>query len=336
MYFLNTFLSVLSIVILLLPGFALKKTKALSETAARDFSALLLYVGIPALSVYCVMGVDINQIPPLNILLCTVTAVAIHFVPYLVLKPILFRSADKNAAVAAQFGAMFSNCGFMGIPIATIAIAFCDKLLLISESATKEALFYVTIYNIVFNVISWTFGLGMYNSGEKKSYIMKKALLSPCIIATALSLPFLFAGFSLLNPIYVAGVEISQIASIILYLYNICVPVSMIILGVRLADVKPKDLFTNKYVYLCGVVKLIVTPAAAIGIMVFIRLFTELSPAFLIALTVMAAMPPATNGLAFAETYNGDTKTAGASILLCTIASIITVPLFLIIVTALL
>ncbi len=331
MYFLYMFLSVLSIVVLLLPGYFLKRSGVLSGGAAKDFSALLLYVGIPALSVYCVMGVDIKQIPPLNILLCVALAVAIHFIPYLFLLPVLRNCPDRKAAVATKFGAMFSNCGFMGIPVATLAVTFSPA----GEPAVKEALFYVTIFNIIFNIISWTFGLGMYSSGESRGYILKKALLSPCIIATVLSLPFLFTGVSLLNPIVIGDVTVSQIASVILYLYNICVPVSMIILGIRLADVSPRDLFSNRYVYLCGLAKLVVTPAAAIGLMALTALFAELSPAFVIALTVMAAAPPATNGLAFAETYGGDTKTAGAGILLCTIASIATVPLFLMAATAL-
>ncbi|MBP5357058.1 MAG: AEC family transporter [Clostridia bacterium] len=334
MYFLYMFLSVLSIVILLLPGFFLKKTKTLSENAAKDLSAVLLFVGTPALAVYCMMGVDIQSVAPLNILICVLLAIAIHFIPYAFMKLFLLKADDKSAAVAATFGSMFSNCGFMGIPMATLAIAYCEKLALITEAATKEALFYVTIFNIVFNIITWTFGLGMYSRGEKLGYIMKKAFLSPVIIATLLSIPFFIAGFSLLNPIVIGQVEISQIGSIIMYLYNICVPISMIVLGIRLSDVTIGELVCNKYVYICGAAKLVITPLITIGIMWIIMQFMELSPALMIALTVMSAAPPAANGLAFAETYNGDTKTAGASVLLCTIISILTLPLFLLLVSA--
>ena len=166
-------------------------------------------------------------------------------------------------------------------------------------------------------------------SAEKKSVMIRKAILNPCTLAFIVALPFTLTGLSLLQPINVSGMEIGQIADLITYLYNICVPVSMCILGIRLADMKIKRMFVSGYMYASLGVKMVIVPAIiCVGCLVLHRLF-GMSGELALGMVVMAVTPTATTALAFAERFNGDTAVAGECIMSSTVVALVIVPAFL-------
>lgn len=103
----------------------------------------------------------------------------------------------------------------------------------------------------------------------------------------------------------------------------------MIILGVRLADMKPIRLINDGKVYLATFVKLIISPLLSLGVMVLISLLVPIDGYVLVAMYVIAAMPAASSALNFAEMYNGDRETAAASTLMSTILCIVTIPVLM-------
>ena len=334
MYFLSTFLSIAVLLALLVPGFILRKTHIVSDAAAKDLSGILIYIGLPAMIFYCMMSVDITLVTPVKVIVCFLLSIAVHVFGLIVVKIAFRRSEDAGRKAAASFSAVFSNCGFIGIPLTTIAVQYCDAFA-DTDSALSEAMLYVTIFNVVFNLLNWTLGRALFGSGEKKSVMLKKALLNPCTIATIVALPFTLTGFSLLDPIVVGDFEITQLASFITYLYNICVPVSMCVLGIRLADIKVVEMVRSKYIYAASAIKLVLIPAVFVGICLLLDLWLDIGAPLVITMTVMAATPSATTALAFAERFDGDTVLAGECIMSSTLLSIITVPLFLMLVVAL-
>lgn len=69
-----------------------------------------------------------------------------------------------------------------------------------------------------------------------------KILLNPPTVATVIALPFFFCNVQM--P--------SQILTVFSYLGDMTLPLSMIILGVRLADVHLRSLFCDLKVYLAS------------------------------------------------------------------------------------
>ncbi len=334
MYFLSTFLSTLMLVALLVPGFILRKVGLVSDTAAKDLSSVLIYIGTPAMIFYCMMTVEIELVKPLAFLMCVLLSVLIHLIAYVSVRIAFRRSTDAGKKAAASFAAVFSNCGFLGIPITRIAIEYCDAFEGATAAAVSEAMLYVTVFNVVFNLLNWTLGTMLYGAAPTKKLMAKKALLNPCTIATLAALPFTLTGVSLLDPIVIGDFEITQIGSLITYLYNICVPVSMCIFGIRVADSSFKHMIKCKYVYVSSAVKLVAVPLVTVGICLLLSLLPDVGLPFVLAMTVMAAMPAATTALAFAERFDGDSLLASECVMATTLLSVVTVPLFLTLATA--
>lgn len=329
MYFLSTFFSVAVLLLLLVPGYILRKTRLVSDTAAKDLSSVLIYIGMPALIFYCMMGVDISDVLWQEVIISILLAVIVHLIGYIAIKLILIRSPKSGAKAAASFSAIFSNCGFLGIPLSEIAVKYCEAFADTADESMSRVRIYVTLFNVVFNLLNWTLGVTLYGGAEKKSVMLRKALLNPCTIALVAALPFTLLGMRLLEPITIGDMEIDQISKLITYLYNICVPVSMCILGVRLADMNIGRIFRSKYMYASFGVKMIIVPAITFALCLALYSFGGIGGELVIAMVVMAATPTATTALAFAERFDGDSAVAGECIVFSTVASLVIVPLFL-------
>ena len=106
-------------------------------------------------------------------------------------------------------------------------------------------------------------------------------------------------------------------------------PLSMIILGVRLADMRLIRLINDWKVYLVAIVKLVAAPLLSLGILVLVSLVVPLDRFVILALFIIAAMPSASSALNFAEMYQGDVETAAAATLMNTILCILTIPILM-------
>ena len=111
------------------------------------------------------------------------------------------------------------------------------------------------------------------------------------------------------------------------YLGDMTLPLSMVILGIRLADIKFTRLFTGAPVYGVALVKLVVSPLAALGVMLLVRLLIPIETTVIVALFIIFAMPSASSALNFAEMYGGDCDTAAKATLTNTLFCVLTIPI---------
>lgn len=307
MDFLSCFINVLTIVVLAIPGFFLRKVKLFPEGAATVLAVLLLYIAQPFLMMASLFNKPFEPSMLLNffwiILFAILLQVIVFFVARLIFSPSK-EEAAKRACVATSY---LGNVGFMGIPV--MQMLFPDR---------SDLVLYTVIYNIVFNAMSWT--LGVYAvTGERKRINALKILLNPPTIAVIIALPFFFCNVNIPQ----------QVMTPISYLGNMTLPLSMLILGVRLADMKPIRLVNDGKVYMASFVKLILSPLLTLGIMLLFRLFLPIDRYVIIALYVIAAMPAASVALNFAEMFGGDRETAAASTLMSTVLCILTIPVLM-------
>ncbi len=307
MNFVPTFLNVLLIVVLAIPGFFLRKVKLFSDYAANVLAVLLLYISQPFLMISSLLNKPFKSSFLINFAWIIGFAVFLQLLIYYIARFAFCKGenvATRRACIATSY---LGNVGFMGIPVMQMLFPGKDELVL-----------YTVIYNIAFNAMTWT--LGVYAiTGERKSINPLKIVLNPPTIAVILALPF-----------YICNVKVSDtIMQPITYLGDMTLPLSMIILGVRLADIKPIQLINNWRVYLATFIKLVVSPLVSLGIMVAVQQFVYIDGYVLAALYVISAMPAASSALNFAEMYNGDRETAAASTLMSTILSVLTIPILM-------
>jgi predicted permease len=105
-------------------------------------------------------------------------------------------------------------------------------------------------------------------------------------------------------------------------------PLSMTLLGIKLAEMKMKELFLDYRVYLSSALKLIVYPAFGFCIMLLMSTFMDIEPIRL-NLVALSAMPIANNTMMFVSMANKDTSLAAKEVMISTILSCVTIPLFI-------
>jgi predicted permease len=149
-----------------------------------------------------------------------------------------------------RFCMVFSNNGFLGIPLAKAVFA------------NSPVVTYLIILNIITNVLMFTLGVYLI-SGDKSTISVKKALLNPVLIAFVLGV--------ILNLVNVKD-YVPEIATFSTHFSNIVTPLSMTILGMKMAGVKFLSLFTKASMYFVSAIKLLAVPALAVGIMFLLKL----------------------------------------------------------------
>ena len=311
----------------MLPGFALKKLKLFGEGATVTLSNLLLYVCQPALAInsFCVFSEEdyavVQAIKKTVFLKNFAITAAISFaamgIMFALCKLVFLRYKRKDAANVYTYIAVFSNCGFLGIPFVE---AFTD--------GNPVAVMYMMVFNVVFSIMCWTFGVALI-TGSVKNIRLKKVLLNPTVISNVVALALFFV--PQINIFMLDGAE--QLRMLPQYLSYMTAPLSMIIVGVRVAEMDFKSIFGDKGSYFAGFLRLAVAPFLTLALALPFRgvlgagaasgfeEFVYISP------VIAMAMSPAASVLAMAESFGGDTRTAASGFVSGTVLSLVTIPL---------
>ncbi|MFA7562149.1 MAG: AEC family transporter [Methanoculleus sp.] len=287
------------LVLLIAAGYAAVATKIVDPQATRGLSGLLVNITIPALIVAS-MQVPFTPerlIGAETLLLATGVFFALSFaLAWAVSKAMRVPPAEEGVL---QFAIVFGNVGFMGFPVA---------LTLFGE----EALFYVAIFNLVFNILVFSVGIAMLTEGRGKGFD-PRLLINPGIAASII-------GFAL----FLGSVEIpSPFIDSIDLLGGVTTPLAMIIVGAMLATFPAREMVGNWRIWVASAILLLAVPAA------YCYLLAPIFPDPFIngIMITMAAMPAAANTVIFAEQYGADSKLASQIVFVSTIGSLITIPL---------
>ena len=146
---------------------------------------------------------------------------------------------------------------------------------------------------------------------------MENVLLNPNIIAVELGL---IRGLLALELPYSINYAIEKMG-------NSVAPLSMIIVGAILADVNLRNIF-DKSVFLVTLIRLIVLPLVATGIISLLRLDAMISGVAL----VLTGMPVGTTTALLAAKYNADVEFASKLVFITTLLSLITVPVLILLI----
>ena len=104
---------------------------------------------------------------------------------------------------------------------------------------------------------------------------------------------------------------------------NAVTPMSMMVIGIRLANVKFKSLFVDKYGYINSLFKLIVASLVTILVVTFLPIPSVMK----YALFFLFSMPSAASTVLYAVKYGSDADGASIMVLLSSVLSMLTIPL---------
>lgn len=323
--------AIITLVLLLfaVPGFVLKKLNMIGDDGKKTLSNILLYVCQPALilAAFTVFSDEdyamILATPRTTLLANFGIAAAVSLLALLCVfglcKLIFFRHKNRAAADVYTYIAMFSNCGFLGVPFIKMF-----------TGGNALAVMYLMVFNLVFAVLIWTLGVYLITH-DRKEISVKKVLINPTIIASAVA-PLMFF-VPQINIFMMDGVrELSTIPSA---LSTMTAPLAMILVGIALAELPLKSIFTNPSVYIAGALRLIVAPILTFALAVVFYKMTSgyvgglsiKTDYIFLAPVIAMAMSPASLIVAMTEHYGGEKELAAAAYVNNTLLSIITVPL---------
>ena len=314
--------------LMMLPGVIMKKCRLSTDGLGKGLSNLVLYVAQPALIFLAYLRpYDSNILKTaIEVLMFSVVAHAL----FALVAMLCFKKAPDAARRMLRFATIFSNAAFMGIP-------------LIEAVMGSEATLYASIYNITFNLFLWSLGVhictvptdenedGVIDESEiarvhkKSEASLKKAILHPVTLAAFLGLIFFFLPIDT----YVPTIIIDALSM----LKGLVAPLSMVVLGLRLADLKLKGLFTDKNMYLFLALRHIALPALVFAIMrLLILAGFAISDTALTVMMIMTSTPAASSATMFAEKYDCDAAYVSRLVAISTILSIATMPLMILLV----
>lgn len=251
--------------LLILCGVLCSKTKIISKESNKDLSKFLTQIINP---VVIFMSYQTDYKPELvKNLLLTFLLSAVTFVLLIGCCYIFIRKKEGRETEIERFSSVYSNCGFMGIP-------------LVNALFGSEGVFYLAAYITMFNLIAWTQGMIML-TGEKDMKQAVKVLYSPTVISIILGIVCFFL-----------QIRIPEIpAKAMDMLKEMNTPSAMIVAGVTMADTDIPELLRKKRVYYVCFLKLLLFPALlAIVLSVIPYTFDE---KVLLTVIVAAAAPPA-------------------------------------------
>mgnify|MGYP000951932560 FL=1 len=282
--------------IIILIGAASYKLKLIDKEGNRRLSDLVLLLVNPiVIFVSYQREYDASLLKGLmiSLLLATVT----HFAGIGI--SMLFLPGKKKDYALERFAMIYSNCGFIGIP-------------LVNGIFGSEGVFYLTAYMTMFNLFVWTHGV-ILMTGKKDLKAIARELLSPSIIATVSGFLFFLLRISiptvLLEPLnYLAGMN---------------TPLAMLVAGATIAQTDIVKLLKKVRVYYVSFLKLLFMPI----VMLLIFSLFEIPKIVLLTSILAAACPTAVTITLFSIRYEKNSYYSSELFAVTTLLSIVTIPL---------
>lgn len=158
-------------------GYFLYKKKLVSVQGSADIGRILLYIIMPAailksylaeFSMERLEGLAVSFLAALLSLLLAIAAARIAF---------------RREQGIERFGAAFSNAGFIGIPLVQMTLG-------------EEAVFYVSSFVALLNILQWTYGL-VTITGDRSLISVQRLKTNPIILSFLAGIALFFLPVSL-------------------------------------------------------------------------------------------------------------------------------------------
>ncbi len=291
---------VLVLFILISIGVGLTKKNILNKNAVAVIADIMLYVVTPCV----IINSFEREMEPglLKGLGITAIATLIVHVIGIILAHLIMRDKDDSKQRMYRFAVVFSNCGFMALPIEEAVLG-------------SIGVFYGAIYVAIFNILVWTYGYIMMNNNTKDGIPWKKIIFNPGLIGLACGII-----------VFIFQIQLPDIIRLpISYISALNTPLPMMAIGFYVAQLKLKDLGENKKQYIAMALRLVIVPLLSLLVMKLIGITGDV----MVVTTIAACAPIGAMVNTFAIKFNRDAKLAAQMVSVATLLSIITMPLLI-------
>lgn len=335
-------------------GFWCYKKKWITEETSGQLSKLVVNVFNPVLVVNGVLGQSSSAAGSnigfniAFILLYFVILCITGILMLLILKP---QEGQKNIY---RLMTVFSNVGFMGIPV-------------IRSIFGNEAMIYVAFYILAYNIMLYTYGMYLARkSGEeyrsravyylevfaandaRKDELKKKAAgkkkravkaAKQDVISVQQTIPEKKSFWQqMINPgviaaiiaviIFVADIPMPEaICSFCDYMGNTTIPLSMLLIGVAMAQANLREVFVDWRIYVFVVLRQVLLPIGMIFLLSGVVRSFAIAPVVFGVFIIELGMPVGSIITLMTKEQGGDVAYCTKGVVLSTLASIVTIPL---------
>ena len=288
-------------------GMILYKKEMLSEMTSKQISGIIVNVTNPALLICSAFSegpkVSLKELGTALVIFLVIYAVLVA-VSFLI--PHILHVPDKYH-YCYQMMTIFGNVGFIGIPLASAVLG-------------PECLIFVSIYNLIYNILIYTFGISVLRKAAVKqgtagSLITTarwKKIINAGTISAAATIFF-----------YLADFPVPEIVpSTLTYMGQSTTLLSMLVLGASVAQMAPGDIFSHPKLYGFVLLRQILLPIGCVMLLRFIISDTLI----LNTLALMLAVPAGNLPLMLSKQLHVETDTISQGIILSTLLSLATIP----------
>ncbi len=288
----------LTLFAMMLIGALLRKKGILDENGKKCLSDLCINIVIPC-NIFrsCLINFNADVLRQCGTLL--LSAVILQCL-CLVLNRFLYNRYEPQQRKVLQYCTIVPMSGFLGNPIAEALYSSVGVL-------------YTSIFLIPMRVVMWSVGTTYFvsNASIDKKKVMKNVMTHPCLVAVYLGL------LCMITQVHLPKI-ITETAR---YIGSCNSALSMFIVGTILVDV-PLRTICNKDTCLFSVLRLLILPAAALGVGMLLKLDTTAHGVSVL----MTGMPAGATAAIFAAKYGSDAPFATRCVVFTTLVSMLTLP----------
>lgn len=207
---------------------------------------------------------------------------------------------DPQIRTALRFGTVYSNAGFIGIPLAQAILG-------------NDGVFYTVAFIAAFTVMVWTHGASLFGRDDEALALkVRRVAVNPGIISIFVALPLFLFSVSVPSPI----------SDVLGYLASMNTPLSMVVVGVNLAAFSLRTVFSDRLVWLGTLARNVVVPAVFLGLLSLV----PIDPVARLAIMISVSAPVGAFLVIFCVRHDRETVFATRFLCLSTLASVITLP----------
>lgn len=281
-------------------GYAIVKCRFLKSDDSKVLSTVCLYLVVPCMQIKA-FQVNYTNAVRNGFLLALFAAVLVHIflfaITYAFKRP--FRLTDEETG-----SILYSNAGNLIVPLVTAILG-------------ASWVIYASAFMFVQGILLWSHGKVLMQ--RRKNFNLLQILGNINIAATLLGAALFFGRIELTG---IVADTISGVAAMI-------GPISMIAIGMILANVQWNKLFTNRRIYWIVALKMIVLPIIILLLLKYAPLYPLVPKGRMILLVSLLAViaPSGATIPQMAQIYDRDADYASSINVITTLICIVTMPL---------
>ncbi len=284
--------------LIMLLGFLLRKIHMITEEGERLLTDLVLFVTLPC-SILKSFQIELTGELLETCGKIFLITILILFISFLAGKA-AFRFLPLSERRIMEYASVVSNAGILGNPVAEGIFG-------------SEGLMYASIYAVPLRLYMWSLGLMCFTKVTGGKAFLKKTCTHPCILAAVLGLLLLFLPVKLPE---IISMTIRNVAGANTFL-------SMALVGTILASVPLRSVADKKALYYSAF-RLLLLPFLAL----LLCRAAGLGGTVRGVIVTLTGMPAGSTTAVLAEKYGCDAVLATKCVVLSTVFSMVTIPLW--------